>query len=130
MGDILKEHIGVTEKSNRLIETMLKNRKPNKDISDSFPYSEYCIVRLLAGGTCKLQDIYGKKEYEVFGSVSLDFDDDKLAELMINIGDDYDLIAVLRLLHDWSVLADVLGNKTGITTISAAKVSARPEWLG
>ncbi len=122
VGDILKEHIGVTEKSNRLIETMLKNRKPNKDISDSFPYSEYCIVRLLAGGTCKLQDIYGKKEYEVFGSVSLDFDDDKLAELMINIGDDYDLIAVLRLLHDWSVLADVLGNKTGITTISAAKV--------
>lgn len=122
VGDILKEHIGVTEKSNRLIETMLKNRKPNKEISDSFPYSEYCIVRLLAGGTCKLQDIYGKKEYEVFGSVSLDFDDDKLAELMINIGDDYDLIAVLRLLHDWSVLADVLGNKTGITTISAAKV--------
>ena len=79
---------------------MLQGQKPSKDISENFPYSEFCIVRLLAGGTCKLRDIYGKEEYEDFGSVSLEMDDDKLAEIMINIGEDYDLIAVLRDLHD------------------------------
>ena len=123
VGGILKEHIGVTEKHNRLGEIMLGNRKPSKDVRDTFLYSEYCIIRLLAGGTCKLRDLYGKEEYEDFGSVSLEMDDDKLAEIMINIGEDYELIAVLRSLHDWSVLADILDGQNGLTNISTAKVA-------
>lgn len=122
IGDVLKKHIGVTNKHSQLVEVMLQGQKPSKDISENFPYSEFCIVRLLAGGTCKLRDIYGKEEYEDFGSVSLEMDDDKLAEIMINIGEDYDLIAVLRDLHDWSVLADVLDGENGIVSISTAKV--------
>ncbi len=50
------------------------------------------------------------------------WDDDKMAEIMVNIGDDYELISVLRNLHDWSVLAEVLDAESGITTISEAKV--------
>ena len=123
VGDVLKKHIGVTNKHSQMVEVMLQGRKPSKEISESFPYSEYCIVRLLAGGTCKLRDVYGKEEYEDFGSVSLEMDDDKLAEIMINIGGDYDLIAVLRDLHDWSVLADVLDGENGIVSISTAKVT-------
>lgn len=123
VGDVLKKHIGVTNKHSQLVEVMLQGRKPSKEISESFPYSEYSIVRLLAGGTCKLRDVYGKEEYEDFGSVSLEMDDDKLAEIMINIGGDYDLIAVLRDLHDWSVLADVLDGENGIVSISTAKVT-------
>ena len=102
---------------------MLGNRKPSKDVRETFLYSEYCIIRLLAGGTCKLRDLYGKEEYEDFGSVSLEMDDDKLAEIMINIGEDYELIAVLRSLHDWSVLADILDGQNGLTNISTAKVA-------
>lgn len=75
---------------------MLGNRKPSKDVRDTFLYSEYCIIRLLAGGTCKLRDLYGKEEYEDFGSVSLEMDDDKLAEIMINIGEDYELDCCLE----------------------------------
>ena len=123
IGDALKKHIGVMNKHSQLAEVMLQGQKPSKDISENFPYSEFCIVRLLAGGTCKLRDIYGKEEYEDFGSVSLEMDDDKLAEIMINIGEDYDLIAVLRDLHDWSVLADVLDGENGIVSISTAKVA-------
>ena len=123
VGEILKKHISVTEKHNRLGEIMLKNRKPSKDVRETFLYSEYCIIRLLAGGTCKLRDLYGKEEYEDFGSVSLEMDDDKLAEIMINIGEDYELIAVLRRLHDWSVLADILDGQNGLTNISTAKVA-------
>lgn len=123
VGQVLKQHIGVTDKRNQLVEVMLGGRKPDKTIHETFPYSEYCIVHLLAGGTCKLQDLYGKEEYGDFGTVSLEWDDDKLAEVMVNIGEDYDLIAVLRKLHDWSVLAEVLDGEKGITTISASKVA-------
>ena len=122
IGAILKEHVRVTEKHNLLAATILDDRKPNKNVSETFPYSEYHIIRLLAGGTCKLQDLYGKDEYEAFGSLSLEMDDDKMAEIMVNIGDDYELISVLRNLHDWSVLAEVLDAESGITTISEAKV--------
>lgn len=120
LAEALKEKSGVNSKRNKLVEALLNGKKPAKACTEDFPYSEDSILRLLAGGTCKLKDLFGKEEYEEFGSLTLGQDEDKFAELMGNIGEDYDLIAVLRAIYDWAVLADTLGDAK---SISEAKVN-------
>lgn len=117
---IIKEKTGVTNKYKKLVELIYGSSKPSKETSETFPYSREHMLRLLSGGTCKLQDLFDNEEYADKGSVSLGMDDEKLGEIMSNIGDDYGLIESLRTIYDWSVLVDALGEAT---TISEAKVN-------
>lgn len=118
-GAVLKKKSGVRNKKKELTQVLLNGRKPNKEITENFPFNEDLVLQLLAGGSCKLKDIYAKTEYEELGSVSLSMDDEKMAEIASNIGDDYELINELRILTDWAVLADVLDKAE---TISQSKV--------
>lgn len=119
LGDVLKEKLGVTAKRNKLIEVLLQGRKPNKEIREEFPFNEDIILKLLAGSTCKLKDLYAKDEYEEFASVSLGMEEEKFLEVAGNIGDDFELLRILRNIYDWSLLADTLGDAS---CISEAKV--------
>jgi CRISPR-associated endonuclease Csn1 len=119
LGNVLKDKTYVKVKEQQLIETMFGGKKPKKDITEEFPFSLVCIIRLLAGGTCKVKELFGKEEYEEFDSVSLGMDEEKHLELASNIGDDYELIAHLRSLYDWAILNNILN---GAVTISGAKV--------
>lgn len=130
MGNVLKEKVGVNTKYKNLVALLMEGKKPSKESREDFPFSQESIIRLLAGGQCKLKDVFCKEEYEEFGSISLGMDEEKFAEVMINIGDDYGLLEVLRNLYDWSVLADILGNQPGKTTISAAKVAVYEQHEG
>ena len=118
---ILKTKASVTVKYKNLCDLLYDGKKPSKQADGEFPYSRETITRLLAGGTCKIKDLYQNDEYEDYGSFSLSDDDDKFAEISANIGDDYPLIEQLRKIYDWSVLADILGESdSGL--ISEAKV--------
>lgn len=44
--------------------------------------------------------------------------EDSYAEVMSTIGEDYELIEILKAIYDWSILSDILGNEY---SISAAK---------
>ena len=117
---ILRKRIGVSAKEKELTAVLCGDKKALKTGSESFPFSEAAIIKLLSGGTCKLKDLFfDREEYADLGSVSLDLNDEKLEEIAGNIGDDFELIAALRSVYDWSVLVDVLGNAA---TISEAKV--------
>lgn len=119
LGNALKQKIGVTAKKSLLTKAFLGDEKPSKTGSEEFPFSQDALIRLLAGGSCKLKELFLKGEYEELGSITLYQDEEKFTELMTGIGEDYDLIEVLRGLYDWSVLADILGEEK---TISASKV--------
>ena len=101
---------------NSFIEANLR-----KMFSEDFPFSQAGILKLLAGGTCKLSDLFGNDDYDELEnkSVSLSMDDDKLAETASEIGDDYDLIAAMRPIYDRVRLIDILA---GEKTISKAKI--------
>lgn len=118
--EVLKKKQGVNAKYKDLVKVLLNGEKPRKEGSEEFPYSLEALIKLLAGGTVKLKDLYCNDDYEEAGSVSLGFDDDKLGEIMAGIGDDYDLIAAARILYDWALLVDSIGNAS---TISEAKVN-------
>lgn len=117
-GDVLKEKTGVTLKTKKLTEVLLQGRKPEKEITEEFPFREDMILKLLAGGKCNLKDLFGREEYAELGSVELSVDDEKLEELAVNLGEDFELIEVLRKLSDWAVLAEIL---EGVESISQAK---------
>ena len=120
IGNIIKEAKGVNAKTQLLKNCLYGGAKIPKETSEDFPYSKEGIVKLLAGGTYKLKELFDKDEYEEFGSVSLGFDDDKLMEIAANIGEDFELIVALRSIYDWATLVDVLGKSS---TISEAKIN-------
>lgn len=127
LAQTLKAKMGVNSKYKELVAILFNGKKPNKisgesEIDEDFPFSQEGIIKLLAGGTYSLKDLYGKDEYDSLEvkSVSLGMDDEKLAGIMADIGDDYALIAALRSIYDWSLLIDILGNSA---TVSEAKVN-------
>lgn len=115
----LKQKKNITTKNKELIEVLLGGKKPSKTATENFPYRQDCIIKLLAGGTCKLADLFDCEDYAEFGSISLDLDDDKMNEISSNIGEDFDLISAMRSLFDWTLLVDALAD---CNTISEAKV--------
>lgn len=119
LGEVLKKKAGVTAKKSKLVEVLLHGRKANKEVSEEFPFNEEVIIKLLAGSTCKVKELYAKDEYEELGSVSLGMDDEKFLEVAGNIGDDFELLRLLRNIYDWSLLAETLGDAA---CISEAKV--------
>ena len=122
-GDVLKRKIGITAKNKELISLLLGSSKPSKVTREVFPFSQEGIIKLLAGGQYKVKDLFGKEEYEDLASISLGMEEEKFAELGANIGEDFELISVLRSLYDWSILADILDDDSNSSTISAAKVA-------
>lgn len=118
--NVLRKKESITEKIKALVAVLYNGKKPSREITDSFPFDRDAIVRLLAGGTCKVKDIFDKAEYEELGSISLGMEEDKLNEILANLGDDADLIVALRNISDWSVLVDVLGD---YVFISESKVA-------
>lgn len=120
IGEALKKREGVKDKTQNLINVMLNGTKPSKEPLEEFPYSLDAVIRLLAGGTCKVKDLFAKDEYEDLGSVSLGMKEDKLAAIMDAIGDDYDLIEILKAVYDWSILSNLLGDKGSISEAKKA----------
>lgn len=121
LAEILKKGISITQKYKELCELVCNGRKPLKDVSEDFPFSQEGILKLLAGGTYKLSDLFGNDDYDELEnkSVSLGMDEEKLAAISAEIGDDYDLIAAMRPIYDWALLVNTL---SGETTISKAKI--------
>ncbi len=121
--DVLKKKLKLTPKFAELKEVLLGGAKPEKNGWERFPFSQESLIRLLAGGTCKVKDIFGKEEYEELGSISLGMDEEKFAELMTAIGEDYGVIEACRRIYDWTVLEGVLGENSEAKAISAAKLA-------
>ncbi|MBR5518305.1 MAG: type II CRISPR RNA-guided endonuclease Cas9 [Clostridia bacterium] len=118
---VLECKSGITNKTKALAGVLFANRKVPKEINNQYEYNYDLVLKLLCGGKVGLKELFGKEEYAELEekSVSLVWDDEKLAGVMQNIGDDFALISALKAVYDWSVLVDVLKGKT---SISEAKV--------
>lgn len=121
VAEVLKKKLGITKKSKALAEVLFNAGKPPKAVNEAYEYNYDLVIKLLCGGKVSLKALFDKDEYDELEekSVALNMEDEKLAVIMQNIGDDSELIAVLKAIYDWSVLVDVL---RGEKTISEAKV--------
>lgn len=119
--NILKRKEGIQRKSKALTEALFGVAKAPKIVGEQYEYNYECVLKLLCGAKVSLKDLFAKEEYADLEekSVALNMDDEKLEVIMQSIGDDADLISVLKAVYDWAVLVDAL---KGQDTISKAKV--------
>lgn len=117
----LKSKLGVTKKAKAVTEALFGTPKAPKNVNEAHEYNYELVIKLLCGGEVGLKKLFDKDEYAELEekSVALNMDDEKLAVIMQSIGDDAELISILKTVYDWSVLVDVLKGKQ---TISEAKV--------
>jgi CRISPR-associated endonuclease Csn1 len=121
-GDVLKKKIGVNAKYKELCVLLFAAPKAPKiqPIEDETFYSAEHMLKLLCGGKASAKDLFGNLDYAELSSFSLDKSDDELAEVLHSLGDDAELVRLLKSLYDWSVLADIL---SGSKYISDKKVA-------
>ncbi len=123
LGDILKEHSGVTTKKEKLVQLLFEGKKPKDTAGEenSYPYDRTLILKLLAGGKVEAAKLFGKEEYKEIEkkSFSLGMADEDFELLYNEFGDDSELIRRLKAVYDWAILNDVLD---GSKSISEAKV--------
>lgn len=127
LGAVLKKKSGVNAKNKEILAIVnngasFKKIKSEEDIEEGFPFAREGIVKLLAGGTYSLKELFYKDEYDEVEpkSIALNMDDEKLAAVASSIGDDFSLIEALKKIADWALLVDSLGD---YKTISEAKVN-------
>ena len=109
--NVLKKKMSVTLKTKELTAILFGEKKPPKSIEnpESFPFSSASIIKLLAGGTVKLKDLYGNEGYDELGSFSLGKSDEDYDAVLRELGDDGELLIRLKTVYDWEILADLQG---------------------
>ena len=86
---------------------------------------EKSIMTLIAGGTVKLSDIFGKTELNESERPKISFADngydDYVADVAETLGEQFYIIESAKAVYDWAVLVDILGDNS---SISEAKVKS------
>lgn len=119
LSEILKRKIGITAKAKELTALLLKGGKAAKRGTEMFPFGQESIIKLMAGGTVALKDLYDNSDYAEMGSVSLSMDEEKFEEIIATLGDEGELIVMLKRIADWALLAEIIGK---YNCISESKV--------
>ncbi len=123
---VLKKETGINNKKSLFTEVFdLKELK--KQIADEVnevAYNPISIIALLSGGSVQLKTLFMQKseEYAELQSISLEKSLEDLELALHEIGDDSDLILMLKSLYDWKELVNILGDE-GSEYISKSKVA-------
>ena len=125
--EVLKKEAGVREKKALFsevfnIKELKKRLKEELDDEYSIAYNPDAIVTLLSGGKAAPKDLFLLKtdDYAELDSISLEKSREDLDLALHEIGDDAELISLLKLLYDWKDLVNMLGEE-GIKFISDSK---------
>ena len=85
---------------------------------------EKAVLNLIAGGTVKLSDIFGDRELDACEKPKISFADpsydDYANGVEADLGEQFVIIAKAKMVYDWAVLADILGD---YNSLSDAKVA-------
>lgn len=117
---ILQKECGIREKNDLLKEKLFPGRKPKKEASESFPFSEDAVLQLLAGGKVKPKDLFDNAAYEEIESISLTMDEDNYARITAELGEERELLDHLRGMVNCALMISAM---KGDKCISAGKVA-------
>lgn len=113
--------LGVTAKEKALAQLVNNGKKLKNTATESFPYGKAALARILFGGKASLSELFQNESYKELGSFV--FGDEKAEELLLQLGNDAELIELMQAMHDSALLTSLMsygGEK--VNTISAAKV--------
>lgn len=115
---IMQMKTGSSRKQEAFRDRVYGGKAPGKK-QDEYPFSRNEIVKLLCGAASKPKDLYFKEEYKEMKSVSLSMADEDFAAAVMELGEDGELLSMLRALYDCSMLISGVGAGK---SVSAAKV--------
>ncbi len=120
--DVLCRQTSISRKTELFKSSILKGAKPEKKKpEDEKPYSQEHLIKLLCGSKVSLADLFGNDEYKALETSSLSLsDDDSVFDAAVSaLGDDGELLIMLRKLNDCAKLSVA---QNGRSCISEAKI--------
>ncbi len=120
---VMLKKLSVTRKEKAFLD-LLNDGKKFKD-GEEDEISKGALVKLLSGGKIKPESIFLNNEYEQMESVSLGMPEENFSAIVLELGDDGELLLRLRAIYDWALLSEILGDeevKGEMRTISSAKI--------
>ena len=123
--DILQRDAGVNQKKEAFKAELFGGKKIPKEPSEGFPYGAEAIVVLLSGGTVKPKELFGNEAYADLETVSLQMGDEDFDRIVSELGEDGELLTILRKMHSCAKLITTMaGCREGDPRcISSAKVA-------
>lgn len=123
-GEIFKKKMSSNEKYRELCKKLFDASKVPNDkklfhVNDEICYDLESMLKLLCGGTCEARKLFCKEEYAELAKFSLNKSEDELAPILIELGDDSELILRLKKVFDWGILANILSD---VSYISERKI--------
>lgn len=113
---ILAEKISSKDKKKKLTDLLYEKKKISSAPTEEFPFSREGIIKLLCGGTCDANALFGNKEISKELAINLSCDD--LEIQLSSLGEDAELILRLKAVYDCASLYGILN---GHKYISEAK---------
>ena len=107
---VLQMDAGVTRKKEEFKRVIFDGQKLRKEPSEDFPYGAEAIVVLLSGGTVKLEALFCDKAYADMESVSLNMGDEDFDRIVSELGEDGELLTILRKMHSCAKLITTMSN--------------------
>ena len=117
-GEILKKKIAVSRKYKEL--SLLLFGTPKAPKTEDTSYDRELLLKLLCGSRVAPKALFNNEEYAQTESFSLDKNEEELAPILGELGDDTDMIIKAKALFDWAILGDIL---QGETYISRSKIA-------
>lgn len=117
---ILGEKTRITERVKKLTPLLFPTGDVPKEIDETHEYAYPLIIKLLCGGEVPLKGLFGKEEYADLArnSIALGAKEEEFAEVVAAIGDDGELLLLLKRIYDQALLASIL---EGASSLSEAK---------
>lgn len=119
--DVMTAQLGVKKKQAMFIERIYGGKKPPKKSGTDFPFNRSDIMTLLCGGRAAPRSVFENEEYAELESLNLNMDEENFARILSELGEDGELLRMLRALYDCALLTQTLN---GNRCISAAKIEA------
>lgn len=118
--EIMQSETGVTCKKSMFTEKVFGGKKPSKKADEDFPFSRDAISNLLSGGKTAPSYLFDNEAYANTESVSLGMDQDDFERIITELGDDGELLGIMRGMYDCALLGATL---KGSSCISEAKIA-------
>ena len=117
--DILPKHISVSRKFEELKKLLFDDGKCPKKATETFPYNCEVFLKALCGSRSAAKDLFINESLSEIDSFTLGSDDELLSGIMMELGENGELISRLKGIYDWSLLVDILA---GNQSISESKI--------
>lgn len=127
--NILQMKLGVSGKEKAFAKLLYGGKMPKDKVEDfdsneleSHPYNRASLLKLLSGGKVAPKDLFlsANSDYSELSSLTLSMKDEDLEAILGELGDDGEIVTLLKALYDAATLIDLLN---GENRISKAKVA-------